>query len=330
MTTSALFMWPRPRLPSWLDMTARHASAERIEAQLDRLFPAAHAVLFSSARAGLARTLQLLALRRPDLLWVPPFSSHCVFEAVALSCTPTTLQAGAEAAAAALVYHQWGHVHREAFASGVPIIEDAVDTLLVPGTSPFATRANFALWSLPKVLATYGGGVVFCRRASDAEALRGLRAARRSSWRQARLRHRAARDPLASAWWNGAEAQQGGLVAPLRGQVLRQLEALPALVDDRCAVLQALFPEQARGFVASGRLPSNVPLKVPVSWERLWGGGAPIATGLRMFGPQRCCPGDALVRVAPLPVHADVSEAELRGLLRVLAPEAGQDELEVV
>lgn len=330
MTTGTYFMWPRTRAPSWSDMTVRHASAGRIEAQLAQLFPAAHAVLFSSARAGLARTLQLLGLKRPDLCWVPPFSSHCVFEAVALSCTPTTLQAGAEAAAAALVYHQWGHVHREAFAPGVPVIEDAVDTLLVPGTSPFATRARFALWSLPKVLATYGGGVVFCRDASEAEALRGLRAARRSSWRQARLRHRAARDPLASAWWNGAEAQQGGLVAPLRGQVLRQLESLPALVDERRAVLDAVFPAQARDYMASGRLPSNVPLKVPAAWERLWGVGAPVTTGLRMFGPRRCCPGDALVRVAPLPVHADMSEAELRRLLRVLAPEEGQYELEVV
>jgi putative PLP-dependent aminotransferase (TIGR04422 family) len=310
------FLWPRAAPLSTGDLIGPPCPADAVESRLRSLFTDSEPVLFSSARAGLTAVLQNLGLSRPDLLWTPPFSSHCVLEAVAHVCTP--VPAAVEGIGAALLYHQWGFVHRSTFSTAVRIVEDAVDSLLLPGTSPFAAGGDFALWSLPKVLSTQAGGVVFCRQAQDAQALRTIRASRSSSALQALLRWSSHSSALAATYWNGAEALQGELLAPLRRQVLQRLNGLQQLAEDRLVVLRDMSPSLALSLERSGRLPSNLPLRVPPEWRRVWDAAGPVSSGLRSFNVARTGPDSRWVRVAPLPVHADVSRDHLRDMLHRL------------
>ena len=207
------FLWPDPDPLAPSDIVGPRCSSESVESQLRDLYPCAEPVLFSSARAGLSAALLAMGLGRPDMCWTPPFSSHCVLEAVALACTPAPVEV--DALRAALVYHQWGYVAGSPFGPDVRLIEDAVDSLLLPGRSPFALGGECVLWSLPKVLRVQGGGVVFCRSADLAGKLRAVRARRTHSWLHACLRLKAKSSPLAARYWNGAEAMQGELPAPM-------------------------------------------------------------------------------------------------------------------
>jgi putative PLP-dependent aminotransferase (TIGR04422 family) len=241
-----------------------------------------------------------------------------VLEAVAHIATPITVQPTTESLAAALVYHQWGHVNQAEFPVGVKIIEDAVDSLLLPAKSPFSANGDFALWSLPKVLATQGGGVVFCKRKEDAEVLRNIRAKRGASALQAILRVKSKTNRIASLYWNGGEAMQGELWAPLRRQVLRRVRTLDALAKERAEVLADVAPELIDNYLASGRLPSNLPMKIPRQWENVWGQNCAVTSGLRSFNQARTNPSTMWTKVAPLPVHVDLSVAELRRLLQAM------------
>lgn len=324
------FLWPQAAPPTMRDLIGAPCPSAAVESRLRTLFPGCEPVLFSSARAGLSAVLQTIGLSRPDLLWTPRFSSHCVLEAIAHVCTPTPCATGAGDLSAALVYHQWGHRHEAHFPASVRIIEDAVDSLLLPGQSPFATTGDFLLWSLPKVLGTQSGGVVFCRLADEAKALRALRNGRPSSALQAFLRWRSKSSALASRYWNGAEALEGELVEPLRRQVLRRLGAIDAMVEERLSLLAYLSPDLRLSFERDGLLPSNLPLSLPADWERVWGSSGPVSSGLRSFNAARSSPGGRWVRVAPLPVHIDVSTSQVQAFFQLLNLKVGSNEFNIV
>ncbi len=310
-----VFLWPEPARLELADLAGDRCSSASVEDQLRCLF-GAEAVLFSSARSGLTAALEVMAVSRSELVWVPKFSSHCVLEAIARVGTPTPAVTGDASPRVGLIYHQWGYVSRHGFDARVQIIEDAVDSLLIPGRSPFASDGRFVLWSLPKALATIGGGVVFCHRNEDASALRTIRERRSESYIQAWLRWRAKKSDIASVYWNGGEAIQGGLVRPLRRQVSRKLMILETLVDGRLQLLRSIAPSLALMFERSGRLPSNLAMKIPSQWERTWGSGGQATAGLRFFNIGRSVPQSHWVQVAPLPVHIDVSRAMLDHLLK--------------
>jgi len=257
-----------------------------------------------------------MKLGRAQLLWTPGYSSHCVLEAAAHICTPSPV--ASSELSAALVYHQWGFIQKTNFGDAVTIIEDSVDSLFVPGFSPFSGAGAYALWSLPKVFGTLGGGVVFCRLPADATALRAYRNQCPSSLLQAFLRHHAKSSSWASAYWNGAEALQGELAAPLRRQVSRALGTIDALVEDRLNLLKSISPSLAVTFQQSGRLPSNLPLHPPRGHEQLWNSSGPFTSGLRGFNASRSYPDSRWERVAPLPVHVDVNQSDLVNLLQPL------------
>ena len=325
---NSAFLWPEPKALATTDLLGLPCPSEAIETKLQALYPAADAVLFSSARAGLTAVLQSMGLSRPDLCWTPGFSSHCVLEAVAHVCTPTPVVA--EQVKAALVYHQWGFVHQSAFASSVRIIEDAVDALLMPGATPFAAGGDSVLWSLPKVLGTQGGGVVFCRTAELGIALRAIRDERSCSMLQSTLRHLAKSSARASAYWNGAEAMQGELPQPHRRQVARALDSIDQLVANRLDILNDISTKWTMRVEASRRLPSNLPLRVPQEWQRIWGTGGGVSSGLRSFNESRSCPDTRWVKVAPLPVHADIGRRQLTDILSGLDIKDSANELEIV
>jgi putative PLP-dependent aminotransferase (TIGR04422 family) len=251
-------------------------------------------------------------------------------EAVSHICTPVTIDAKPGSISAALVYHQWGHVHQACFAPEVRIIEDSVDSLLMPGRSPFVANGHFVLWSLPKVLATQSGGVVFCRSRDDADELRCVRAQRRSSALQAFLRLKSKTSAIAALYWNGAEAMQGTLVSPLRRQVLRRLRTIEQVIDQRLTLLQKLSSQLRTLYESSGRLPSNLPLHVPANSALVWAADGPVTSGLRSFNLARRSPNSQWMKVAPLPVHLDVSWPVLQELLKLIGMNDGLEQGDLV
>lgn len=310
---TSYFLWPDAKPLSVSDLIGANISSENIEARLANLYPNGHPVLFSSARAGLRATLAVMKLGRAQLLWTPGYSSHCVLNAAAHICTPSPV--ASSELSAALIYHQWGFIQKSNFSDNVPIIEDSVDSLFIPGFSPFSGSGTYALWSLPKVFGTLGGGVVFCRTAEDAAELRDFRDQCPSSLFQAFLRHYAKSSAWASAYWNGAEAIQGQLVEPLRRQVWRALATIDDTVQDRLTLLNSISPMLMKTLQESGRLPSNLPLKLFEGHEQLWNPSGPFTSGLRGFNESRNNPNCRWKKVAPLPVHIDVKKSTLQKLM---------------
>lgn len=150
----------------------RLMSVETIEEKLRGMFPTGYPVLCSSGRAALVIALLESEVSRGDLVGVFPYASHCVLDAVSRVATPLS---GPTAVAVALrvVYHQWGFVQETDLSKNT--IEDCVDTLCVPGAAIFPGGGRFEIWSLPKIIGTTSGAVLWCRDSETAAKIRCFR-----------------------------------------------------------------------------------------------------------------------------------------------------------
>jgi putative PLP-dependent aminotransferase (TIGR04422 family) len=292
--SSGVFLWPKPNVTRAL--LSMPATIGEIEGKLGDLFPTGHPVLFSSGRAALAIVVAQLGLGRTDKVDIFPYASHCVLDAVSRRAMP---ELRARSASLRIVYHQLGFVQEEGLAG--PVIEDAVDTLCIPGTPLFPAGGAFELWSFPKVLGTLGGAVMWCRSREDADSLRHLRTQAGGQLRQWMLRALGARSTTAHLWWQGAEPALGRPVALQLGELKSALRDWGAIVERRrenLAAAQSLIPSWLK--LTAGRLPCAVPAEAA--------DGASIArefdlsAGMRHF--ERVSDGAReLVRLLPVPVH---------------------------
>jgi hypothetical protein len=116
-------------------------------------------ILLSSGRTGIAQLLAIHGFsRHHDTIWVPPYLSRCVLNALTYNAFPSYQPAGASAA---ILYDQIGF--RQRYAPDVFLIEDLAHAFFsTPLTGSRSWRADSAIFSLPKFFPTAGlvGGVI--------------------------------------------------------------------------------------------------------------------------------------------------------------------------
>lgn len=248
--------------------------------------------------------LALLAsgVSRCDLVGVFPCASHCVLDAIARVATPLPGPA-ALSARLRIVHQQWGFVMETNLAPNA--IEDCVDTLCVRGTPLFAGGGRFEIWSLPKILGTTSGGVVWCRDDADAVQLRRLRDERGGGVVQWLLRLLGSRYPRAHLYWQGVEGTVGALSRFQTGEILHQILNWDGAVSDRRDKLNLLWPLAVEWLPRpSTRLPPVVPIVLDMQEATLreWG----ITSGTRAIERIDNDGNRSLIRVIPVPIHQDV------------------------
>lgn len=309
------FLWPHGRAWRAVAQAPRFTSATSIEDLLASMFQGGHPVLCSSGRSALVFALLGSDLGRADGVGVFPYASHCVLDAVSRVATP---QPGAASPSRRrIVFHQWGYVQEHEL--DLATIEDCVDTLAVPGCRLFPGGGVFEIWSLPKILGTTGGGVLWCRSPDAAEQLRRLRNARGGRTVQWLLRLLGGRSPLLHAWWQGAEGISGAPSRLQTGEIMAALGEWPAIVADRQRKIEMVWPLALPWLPRSTeRLPCVVPALAGKGGEQL-ALELGFAAGMRMMERVEQNGQRTLLKVLPIPVHQDVSLAWLRRALDRLA-----------
>ena len=139
-----------------------------VESQLQSMFDGGYPVLFASGRA--AMTQVFVNFFPGETVRIFPYASQCVVKSINIS---------GKSAATPLPghrtdvrYHQWGlrkGEHRDVFMS------DCADSFYPIGGAVCKSNSLFEVWSLPKVLGTTFGAVIWCRDEIDSIALKKAR-----------------------------------------------------------------------------------------------------------------------------------------------------------
>lgn len=314
--TPTHFLWPKPKPMRALLQATRCIGIGQVEARLEEMFPGGTPVFFSSGRAALMHALLINGLARVDKVGVFPFASHCVLDAVSRIATPTAVGSDTRLN---VVFQQWGYIQHHDLSTDD--IEDCVDSLLVPGGKLFPGGGAFELWSLPKILGTTGGGVLWCRSVKVALGLRKLRDGRNWGSLLWGLRLLGMRSALAHDFWQGAEPSRGQPSRLQTGEVFAALDVWDKVVVDRrekLALAWSLAPSCLK------RLNDRLPCVVPVALRDDCNGeqlafNIGISSGIRTFEHVSPSGVSELIRVLPLPIHQDVTCSQLSEMINCVA-----------
>lgn len=284
------------------------------------MFHGGHPVLCSSGRSAIVLALIGSGLSRADSVHVFPYASHCVLDAVSRIATPSAGSATAQARVR-ILFHQWGYVQRHEVQADD--IEDCADTLAVPGCKLFPRGGAFEIWSLPKILGTMGGGVLWCKSPEVADRIRYVRDARRGATMQWALRLLGRKSPILHAWWQGGEGVCGRGSRLQTGEIVAALGEWPAIVADRQQKVELAWPIAPSWLSRSAeRLPCAVPALADVGHGFVEEFG--LAAGMRTMEKVEENGMRTLVKLLPIPIHQDVSLVWLRRVLAQIAKQAAR------
>jgi len=130
----------------------------RMEAEFERLYR--HPIILTpSARSAISLALSCLNMSRRHTVYSSKFSSYCVWSTVTRYANPSYIIN--EALDAVLAVHQYGYTH--CLPDGkfkIPIIEDSCDSIILDNRAMFPNGGEVEIFSLPKIMGSYGGGVM--------------------------------------------------------------------------------------------------------------------------------------------------------------------------
>lgn len=151
------------------------------------------AILVSSGRSAVSLLLRLRGINRSHIVYVPKWTSTCMFDAIGHVSNPSTIYS--DECDVIVAVHKWGKTVRFDKRPKGYVIEDSVDSLINDPSALFPNDGAVEIFSLPKILGTYTGGIIAVRDNSlAAEIRRALRGADEELARyQSKLRFEAAK-----------------------------------------------------------------------------------------------------------------------------------------
>mgnify|MGYP002150277707 CR=1 FL=1 len=289
-------------------------AATEIEALLKSMFPSGHPVLCSSGRSALSLALIESGASRGDLVGVFPYASHCVLDVVSRITTPLAGPSSLKASAR-IVYHQWGYVQETMLVNN--LIDDCVDTLCVPGAALFPGGGRFEIWSLPKIIGTTSGGVLWCKNEETANELRSLRDSRSGGLFQWIIRLLIPFFRKLYLFWHAAECEGGKVSRFQSGEILLAIQKWPDFVSRRQSYLEKIWPLAVDWLEKPWqRLPTVVPVDIALAENKLKKLG--VLSGSRMFECVAVGGLREVKKVVPIPIHQYVSESWLTTVVKEL------------
>lgn len=122
-------------------------------------------ILFSSARNALFAVVEELGFSRTNKVFLPPFSALCLYECFGRKINISTDLIAPDIT---VVNHKWGTIHQtESKSDSSIVIEDSCDALISSGENMFPNGGRIQIFSLPKILGTVSGGLVFFKESGD-------------------------------------------------------------------------------------------------------------------------------------------------------------------
>ena len=162
----SIFIWPKSKVINLIKILNIKKQNSDIEDEIKKYYQGGFPVLCSSGRTSIMLILKLFMDNNERKVGIFPYASTCVREAIFKLANFSTLKESYN-----ISYNQWGYQNAEK--GKTFLIEDSADTLTEINTNIFQyTQSNFIIWSLPKILGTHTGALIWCREENDSILLK--------------------------------------------------------------------------------------------------------------------------------------------------------------
>ena len=255
------------------------------------------AYLFPSARAGLSAIFRFKNISRQHTLFAPKWSSHCVWDVISRYANPTSVHY--PNIDLALVVHKWGYQFQTTLQDPSKIIHDSVDSIFTSYQLSLPS-AEFEVLSLPKILGTFCGGIVFSKNKSFDQFMLQLR--QNSSLGLATFQEKHKLDEL----------KQTQIITTWQADEWRNF-LLTEVATKRLEIVSKKLNIDYLS-IGSERLPCNIPLEVSRHHFK-----KPEMLIKRQFNFSFKNEMDSFLPAYLLPIHIGISEERFQAMLRAIA-----------
>ena len=173
------YQWPSSKYTAKSYKAAPSKGAYlKLKHRLEKYFSSlwqCEAVILPSARSAMSLILNFEGMGRKDHIFAPEWSSHCVWNSITPYSNPTlTID---KKTAAVIAVHKFGYIVKPGKNYTGLIIEDSCDSLVVDANALFPNGGKYEIFSLPKIMGTYGGGIILTKDTGAAQSLRKINSA---------------------------------------------------------------------------------------------------------------------------------------------------------
>ena len=231
-----------------------------------------------------------------------PFASTCVREAI-LKFTDFSVNKQDNN----ISYNQWGY--QNAAKGSNYLIEDSADTLTEINTNIFSnTKSNFIIWSLPKILGTHSGSIIWCRNIEDSKLLKSIISSSKPKMFILILKILSHYNMFFYNLWNKKIYNNVNLNKIELSEIFYKTKQLKSIISDRKRkILLFNSINKNKHILKNNFYPSVIPLEKNKykTYEKF----LKSSFGLRHFLFSN---ENEYVKVFPLPIHQDISYEKLK------------------
>lgn len=258
------YQWPQPTFTSG-DRYLTDRPSERttlvdaIEGYFKNIF-GVEVILVPSGRAAITILLKYLGINRSHTVFTPKWTPPCVIDVVGRISNPNTIYT--RHCDVAIVVHKWGQAVRFSEKSDAYLIEDSVDSIVTSSETLFPNLGNVEIFSLPKIIGSYTGGLIIVKTKQLADDIRAsLIADDKLARYQSRLRYYSVKG-IESGFHSWLHLESKNTSLDYNGLVhihgcLRNFEVNSQVIVRRLTILKKRFKDIK---ITLGRLPPVIPL----------------------------------------------------------------------
>ena len=233
-----MIFWTKPHIN--LFNFFNNISTEEIEDYIsNELFQEKYPVVFSSARLGIKCILISLEISRGENVLIPKYSSHCLWNSIGSIANPTCVESEN---ISAIVSYKKEYTHYKSKLNQIngEIIYDAVDTFFLMNSKILEDDENYKVISLPKIIGSISGGVVFCKTQEQKNTLLNIRKNIQKGYLAPFLRAIAFLIPKLYKYWSYLEPSEGRLVWFFRSNIYQSLKRYITYQEARLLIMKNL------------------------------------------------------------------------------------------
>jgi putative PLP-dependent aminotransferase (TIGR04422 family) len=190
------YQWPLPFVkPSSYDSSLNEASCSDLYIEIESFFKdrfKVDPILVPSGRAAISLLIQYFNINRSNQVFTSLWSSHCLFNTIGAFSNPTVHFH--ENLDMIIINHKWGVTVRLKDSFDGILLEDSVDSIFLNKDTLFPNETSFEIISLPKVVGSYSGGILFSKNKSITNYIKDLQKKNHDLAKyQSRLKNKASR-----------------------------------------------------------------------------------------------------------------------------------------
>jgi putative PLP-dependent aminotransferase (TIGR04422 family) len=286
-----------------------------ISKKIEKLFPNSNPLLINSARIAIYLALKAQKCTREKFISYAPYSSSCLLKTIAEIGSPIPSNKSSKVKIfSQILYHQWGFFKKTTHDS--KIIEDSVDSFILNENALFRNKSDYEIISLSKLFGLSSGSIIFCKKKELKEKIVEI-LINENYYENIEIFYK--NENLLPSYYKNLYLLNpfvSNHIINKTEEILNNYKKISEVKIYRNQLFKKIFPEEL--LTEKNRLPTAIPLIISKEKIKAIKKITTLKNDYLHFNFSPMSSKWVLKKVFPLPIHEDISLANLKKILNII------------